>query len=88
MPGLRELAETAPTGGAILATSPPHAQARERSAGPPKTVKIALEGDRHLDLGELRPDPVPDFHGKRGYAPDQMVGGQFQCGIIGAGKKS
>src|ERR1700688_4667688 len=56
---IRESAETAPTGGPILATSPPLAQARERPAGRRKRPKSAREAGGSLHWLNCRPIRLP-----------------------------
>ena len=53
----------APTGGPILATRPPLAQARERSAGRRKIGKISAIGLPPCSSGRFWADPVPEFVG-------------------------
>src|SRR6187551_3003185 len=45
--------------GPILATSPPHAQAREATGRPAKTAEIAAKSPRRPWVGRLRGDLVP-----------------------------
>jgi hypothetical protein len=53
----------APTGGPILATRPPLAQARERPAGRRKIGKISAIGLPPSSSGRFCADPVPEFVG-------------------------
>ncbi len=56
----RESAPRALQSGPILATSPPHAQAREGPARPSKTAETSAESPWRTSTGRLRADLVPD----------------------------
>jgi hypothetical protein len=64
-----------PTGGPILATRPPLAQARERPAGRRKIGKIGAVGLPALLVGRFWANPVPEFAGRpagAGFSPIEV----------------
>src|SRR5260370_32547195 len=66
---IRESAETAPTGGPILATRPPLAQAREQPAGHPKQPKSARQAGSRLHWLDCGPIRFPIWSGTGGKRP-------------------